>query len=398
MKNYLLLSLSLILLSFSTGCSNDDSPSIDETSKPESITALRKVQLSDNLKFGETSISGVVISDPNNGNFQSDILAVQQMGATAGILLELTNAVRYEVGEEVTINLDGSTLHHVDGELRVKNLSAVNVSPTGKKLDIQPRTTDLPTLAAETPYWGPILAQIESISFVSNPTILGGINDISDGVFTAKLAVIESAEFYNEQAPEKFDKIIGISRMNNDDLIIYPRTAEDLTLAVTEVKEDFEDDTSTNYDTKTLDFKTGTWMLSGGITASTAADLKNGGQSIRLQGSITNENRTGVLAMEFDVENVKGIRLSHGIYPANAEVNNVNPTTIDLEISRDNGNTYEFVSMFTIDVHSDMLITEEVPVQVETGEQVRFRLVNSSTPFENNNKPRISIDDFTFIY
>ncbi|MBA6153113.1 DUF5689 domain-containing protein [Gelidibacter maritimus] len=398
MKNHLLLSLTLIVLTFSTGCSNDDSPTIDATSKPESITALRKVQLTDNLKFGETSISGVVISDPNHGNFQSDILAVQQMGATAGILLELTNAVRYEVGDEVTINLDGSTLHHVDGELRVKNLSAVNVSPTGKKLEIQPRTTDLPTLSAETQYWGPILVAIESIAFSSNPTILGGINDINDGVINAKLAVIESADFYNEQAPEKFDKIVGISRQHNDDLIIYPRTAEDLTLAVTEVKEDFEDDTSTSYDTKTLDFKTGTWMLSGGITASTSADLKNGSQSIRLRGSITNENRTGILEMEFDVENVKGIRLSHGIYPANAEVNNVNPTTVDLEISRDNGNTYEFVSMFTIDVNSDMLITEEVPVQVETGEKVRFRLVNSSTPFGNNNKPRISIDDFTFIY
>ena len=398
MKNYLLISMSLILLTFSTGCTNDDSPAIDATSKPESITALRKVQLTDNLKFGETSITGVVISDPSHGNFQSDILAVQQMGATAGILLELTNAVRYEVGDEVQINLDGSTLHHVDGELRVKNLSAVNVSPTGKKLDIQPRTTDLPTLATETPYWGPILVQIESISFVSHPTILGGINDINDGVFTAKIAVIESADFYNEEAPEKFDKIIGISRMHNNELIIYPRTSEDLTLAVTEIKEDFENDSSTNYDTKTLDFKTGTWMLSGGITASTAADLKNGGQSIRLQGSTTNENRTGVLAMEFDVEKVKGIRLSHGIYPANAETSNVNPSTIDLEISRDNGATYEFISMFTIDINSDVLITEEVPVQVNAGEQVRFRIVNSSIPFENNNKPRISIDDFTLIY
>lgn len=398
MKQFILMCLSIALFTFTTGCSNDDSPAIDASSKPESITALRKVKINDNLKFGETSIIGVVISDPSHGNFQSDILAVQQIGATAGILLELTNAVRYELGDEVIINLAGSTLHHVDGELRVKNLSAVNVHATGKKTDIQPRTTDLPTLAAEMAYWGPILVQIESISFVSNPSVLGGINDINDGVFTAKLAVIESADFYNEKAPEKFDKITGISRMNNDNLLIYPRSAEDLTLAVTEIKEDFENDTSTNYDTKTLDFKTGTWMLSGGITASTAADLKNGGQSIRIQGSTTNENRTGILEMEFNVENVKGIRLSHGIYPANAEKNNVNPSTIDLEISRDNGQTYEFVSMFTIDVNSDVLITEEVPVQVGAGEEVRFRLVNSSIPFENNNKPRISIDDFTFIY
>src|SRR5690606_41600475 len=109
----------------------------------------------------------------------------------------------------------------------------------------------------------------------------------------------------------------------------------------------------------TLNLITGTWRLSGGITAGTTADLKFGSQSIRLRGEVGNDLRDGILEMQFDLKGVKGVRLSHGIYPASAEVTNVNPTTLDLEISYDHGATYEFVRSYTIDINSDVLITEE---------------------------------------
>lgn len=397
MKKSIITLLLFAFIGVFTGCSEDDSIAVDPSSKPESINALRKVEMKDNLKFGETSILGVVISNHSIGNFQNGILAVQQEGQPAGILLELTNAGSYEMGQEVIINLDGSTLHLVDGELRVKNLSAVNVSTTGKRVALNPRSTDISTLTAEAKYWGPILVQLENIVFDSESPIIGGENAIKDGISSATLKVLSSAEFYNEKAPSRLDAITGVARLFNESIHIYPRTMDDLKLSVTEIKEDFEDDTNTSYDVKVLNLKTGAWILDGGITASTAADLKNGSQSIRLQGSTTNENRKGILSMEFDVEGVKGVRLSHGIYPASAEVSNPNPTTIDLEISHDGGETYTFVSSFTIDVNSDVLITEEVAIDNENGEAVRFRIVNSSAPFENNNLPRISIDDVIFI-
>src|SRR5690606_30750824 len=182
MKKSVITLLLFAFIGVFTGCSEDDSIAVDPFSKPESINALRKVEMKDDLKFGETSIMGVVISNHSIGNFQNGILAVQQEGQPAGILLELTNAGSYEVGQEVLINLEGSTLHLVDGELRVKNLSAVNVSTTGKRVALNPRSTDISTLTAEAKYWGPILVQLENIVFDSESPILGGENTIKDGI------------------------------------------------------------------------------------------------------------------------------------------------------------------------------------------------------------------------
>lgn len=381
------------------GCSDDNSVTPDRTSSPNSISALRKVELVDGLKFGQTSMRAAVISDFSHGNFESEILAVQEPGKTAGILLELTNAINYEFGDEVTINLEGATLHYVDGELRVKNLSAVNVEPTGNKLDVRPHASDIATIQAESEFWGPVLVALENVSFTSETGIIGGENTIDDGLVSAKLTVLESADFYNEEAPEGFAQVVGINRLKNEILKVYPRSMDDLALLITELKEDFENDSSTTYDNHTLSLVTGTWRLSGGITAGTTADLKFGSQSIRLRGEVGNDLRDGILEMQFDLKGVKGVRLSHGIYPASAEVTNVNPTTLDLEISYDHGATYEFVRSYTIDINSDVLITEEVALEnVDLEQDVRFRLVNSSTPFSNNRRPRISIDDVTFLY
>ncbi|RAV28432.1 hypothetical protein DN748_13700 [Sinomicrobium soli] len=360
---------------------------------------MRKVEIHDGLKFGETSIKGVVISDFSHGNFESEILAVQEAGKLSGILLELTNAINYESGEEIDINLDGATLHYVNGELRVKNLSAVNVAPTGNKIDITPHLSDIATIAAESQFWGPVLVAVEEVTFTAETGTIGGENTIDDDIVSAKLTVLESADFYNEKAPEGFAQVIGINRTENDVLKVYPRSMEDLALLITELKEDFENDTSTTYDNHNLNLRTGSWRLSGGITAGTTADLKFGSQSIRLRGDLNNELRDGILEMQFDLQGVKGVRLSHGIYPASAEVSNVNPTTLDLEISYDQGSTYEFVASFTIDINSEVLITEEVTLDTADPDQnVRFRLVNSSVPFANNRKPRISIDDVIFLY
>lgn len=388
--------LSLILSVLA--CSNDDDSVVKQLSTPERIDALRRVQINEDLKFGETSITGIVLNDPSSGNFEDGLLAVQQEGTPAAIILQLTNAVNYELGQEVEINLQGATLTEIEGELQVKNLSAVQVSPTGKIVEPIPTLTDLSTIAADAPYWGPILVKVDNLTVQSSNEKLGGDSSVNDGVVSSVMRVLNSASFAGENTPEKLTSLIGVVRIQDGQPVIFPRNPDDIALAITELLEDFEADTNTSYDVKTLSLRTGSWILSGGITASTSADLKNGSQSIRLQGSIGNEDRNGILSMEFDLEGVKGIRFSHGIYPAGAETSNVNPTTVDVEISKDGGNTYSFLGQVTIDIQSDVLITDEFAVEADDEDEVRFRFVNTSAPFANNNRPRISLDDVIFIY
>lgn len=147
---------------------------------------------------------------------------------------------------------------------------------------------------------------------------------------------------------------------------------------------------------KTLNFVTGMWTIDGGITAATSSDPKNGAQSIRLQGNISNQTRQGIISMEFDLVGVKSISISYGIYPANAEVNNINPTIFDIEVSFDNGETYTPVGTVEVDTSSRDLSTSSFSIDAGFSKKVRFRIVNSSIPFTNGNKPRINIDDFVF--
>src|SRR5690606_15578711 len=135
-----------------------------------------------------------------------------------------------------------------------------------------------------------------------------------------------------------------------------------------------------------------------GITATSSADLKTGKQSIRLQGTTTLANRKGILAMNVNLKGVKRIRISHGIYPAAAETSNINPTTFNVEISRNNGASYTLLKQIEVDIKGTSLKTDVIEVNAGKAEDVRFRIVNSSTPFTNNNRPRINLDDLIFEY
>lgn len=100
--------------------------------------------------------------------------------------------------------------------------------------------------------------------------------------------------------------------------------------------------------------------------------------------------------MEFDLTGVKSINVSYGIYPANAEVTNVNPTVFDIEVSYDGGDSYSLVGTVEVDTSLRELRTSSFSIDAGFSEKTRFRIVNSSIPFTNGNRPRINIDDFVF--
>src|SRR5690606_41493963 len=109
--------------------------------------------------------------------------------------------------------------------------------------------------------------------------------------------------------------MVGLARIIGDEIFLMPRNIADIQVGLTELLEDFELSSNTNYDSKNMNFITGSWLIDGGITASSAADPKNGRQSIRLQGTVGDNNRNGIIAMNFDLKGIKTVAVSHGIYP-----------------------------------------------------------------------------------
>lgn len=381
-------------------CTPDDLEIPDgQPSAPATISHLRKVQLNSNLHFGTTAIKGVIVSDIEAGNIEDNLIVVQEEGRDAAILLELSQKNTLGVNTEVTIDLNGSELVEENGELKIKNINKDQIKPTGRTVSITPKSTNISSITAEAKYWGPILVRLENLALTGGQDgLMNGLVNLNDGIATLNTQFRNNSIFSSEELPEVAQTYIGIVRVKDETIFINPRNLDDVLALANETIEDFEMATSTNYDVKSLLFKTGSWIVDGGITASTSADLKTGAQSIRLQGTTTNVKRKGILAMEFDLPGVKNIRVSHGIYPAAAETSNVNPTTLDVEVSKDGGATYTLLKQLVVDTKSTVLITDEVEVKAAKTENIRIRIVNSSLPFSNNNRARINIDDIVFEY
>jgi len=399
MKRIFTQSILLVLVMAFWSCSDDIKIPDNLFSKPQSITGLRKVQIKDNLRFGETAIKGIVISDPASRNIEDGIVIVQQEGKEVAIVLELDGSTeQYSLGAEVELNMENAKLSFIDGELTVTNLPASQVKITGKRLAIAPKITNLPTILANAEYWGPILIKLEKVDISGgNSGMLSGELTLDDGIGTVFSTIHPDADFSNNELPDFAEAYVGILRKNDSKVFINPRNIDDIQVGLLELLEDFEDATSSSYDIKTLSFRSGNWLIDGGITAATASDLKNGKQSIRLQGTVGNAKRNGIIEMEFDLKAVKTLRISHGIYPAAAETSNVNPTTLDIEVSKDGGKTYTLVKQVEVDIdRNSPLKTDIINVNAGFSENVRFRIVNSSTPFANNNRPRINVDDILF--
>lgn len=393
--------LFIMVALFSTLFSCKEKVSIPEYpfSEPASINALRKVVLSDNLKFGNTSIIAVVTSDIVNGNIDKRTLVVQDKNFEAAIVISLNkdNDNYFLLDDQVSINLKDAKLEKVDGELRVTNMPNEQITNTGIQNSIQSKSTNIATITKNAQYWGPILVRIDKISITSpnNQTLSGNLK-IDDEIIEASSMVLSSATFKEEINPEFVQSFTGIIRQSGEDILINLRNLEDLEVGLSLIIEDFEQATNTSYDKKELSFFTGNWIIDGGITASSSADPKNGKQSIRLQGTVGNDKRNGVIEMTFDYVGVKSVSVSHGIYPAGAETSNINPTVFSLQMSKDQGQTYTEIGSAEIDITSRTLTEVTFPVNVGFSQKVRFKIVNVSTPFSNKNRPRINIDDFKF--
>lgn len=388
----------MILLSLFQGCRQDVKIPNYEYSTPATIQALRRVQQTEELLFGKTAIRALVTSDIEAKNSDASTLIVQDLVAESAIVVQLafTNT-DIRMGDVVTLNLENARLKEINGELVVVQLgrAAIQVESSGNTL--RPKTTSIATLLSNVRYWGPILIKLDKVNIAQGAdSKLKGKLLIDDEIVEIIADFREGSIFENEENPGFVQAIIGVARIEGKDVVLSPRNLDDIQIGLKELLEDFEQGSNTNYDAKFMSFVTGSWLVDGGITATSSADPKNGKQSIRLQGTVGNSKRNGIIGMNFDLKGVKTIAVSYGIYPAAAETSNVNPTVFTLEISRDGGKTYTAVGTTEIDNKSTVLSTVRFPINAGFSENVRFRIVNTSIPFSNNSRPRINIDDIHF--
>lgn len=369
-----------------------------EKSTPTNIYALRRVELKENLVFGKTAIRAVITSDINSKNISKTNLIVQDLVNEAAIVLSLNfENNKFKLGDVVILNLENTKMSYNDNELTISDVDIENISIESSNRIIPAKSTNLASLIANAKYWGPILIKLDKININSaTSNKLNGQLLIDDEIVEIRSNFLNESIFANEENPAFVQGLKGLARIDKEGVLLSPRNLEDIQVGLLELLEDFEQSTNTDYNVKVMNFITGSWTIDGGITATSSSDPKNGKQSIRLQGTVENTLRNGIIAMNFDLKGVKAVSISYGIYPAAAEVGNVNPTVFQLEVSRDSGATYTVVGTGEIDNKSITLSKTEFQINATFSENIRLRIVNTSIPFANKNRPRINIDDIHF--
>src|SRR5690606_39155869 len=309
MKTRDLLFGMLLLLSAFSGCRDDAQIPHYETSSPSSIYALRRIQTDDNLKFGTTAIRAIVTSDYESKNIEGNIIVVQDLTDDAAILLQLreeNDAIKQ--GDIVRINLEQSTLKYIGGELTVSDLSLNNIKVESSGNNVTPKIVSIATLMTNCKYWGPLLVRLNKINISDNgSTKLSGDLLIDDEIVEIQTRFRDASVFAVETNPLFVESMVDLARINGDEVFLMPRNIADIQVGLTELLEDFEISFSTNDEPKNMKFLTGARLIGGGITAISAADQKNGRQSIRLQGTVGNNNRNGIIALNFDLRGIKTV-------------------------------------------------------------------------------------------
>lgn len=143
--------------------------------------------------------------------------------------------------------------------------------------------------------------------------------------------------------------------------------------------EDFETGTKTGYTVGTVTCTAGSWSLDEALLGTTASDVKNGSQSVRMR------NAGGSLAMNFDLTTGVGtVTVNHALYGTDGS------STWRLEASTDAGSTWTAFVSSTITTSSSSLSSQVFTLNIPGN--VRFRIFRVS----GTSSTRISIDDIYY--
>ncbi|QJD97396.1 DNA/RNA non-specific endonuclease [Mucilaginibacter robiniae] len=138
------------------------------------------------------------------------------------------------------------------------------------------------------------------------------------------------------------------------------------------VSEDFEAGSKSSYAPQQINFKSGLWYLKDALIGNSAADAKNGNQSIRLRNN-------GELQMNFDVNGAGKVTIAHAAY------GNSN-STWQLFMSIDGGRTFTQTGVNILSQPHDL---QTITFVINHQGPIRFAIRKIS-----GGKSRINIDDF----
>jgi hypothetical protein len=184
---------------------------------PATIATIRSLYSGSTTSInGNFIISGVVTSDRNNGNINSQNLFIQD--GTAGIQVRFASTHSFNLGDSISINVGGQSLGEFNGVLQVGRsspsvpLAGATLLATGKT--VTPMIVTIPqiiaNMAGSTDSWEGMLVTIQNVTVTGGATYYtgststggnGGSCQINNGTDVMTLYTASGASFASTATP-----------------------------------------------------------------------------------------------------------------------------------------------------------------------------------------------------
>lgn len=395
---------SCLAIIFMVGC-NAEIPITGEPNPNLSLYDLRNIYkdgpvvLNKELMKQAVSITGVVISDSENGNSPIGKLVLQGYKGknVNGIVLDVGAAYKnYQFGDSITVFVEGLRLQKNEGVLEVNGVASTMITKIAgnKKPLISARLSSIADLLNNVDKYESTLIGLNSM-FVVDPKVgktYASDLKLTDWVEEISVPVVKEAKFANQEVNNLANYVFLLSKDNEGKPRLLLQNTKDVKVLEMEphkpgqlyegFPEDFTDKicSSSNLNFEII-FPTSKlpWKFKGAYTLTSGSFVfTNGGSGGDRVGAMMTGGAGSYIELNKNL--YYGASKVHVfLYPAtstDAAASKL-PIVARLEYSQDNGSTWKVVG-------SEVVITSnkrymELPIDVDITGIVRFRVFLQST-------------------
>lgn len=173
----------------------------------------------------EGFITGVVISDRNTGQVNSQNVIVQN--GESGILVRFTEDHNFDLGDEVKITVTNQEVSEFRQLLQINNVPLSNASVTGSSSLPAPKELTVAEVLSNNNAYESTRIVIKGATLSGNSTFAGNII-VNDGTGEISIFTFSTTSYANEQVPTGVVDVVAIVSQYDDDAQLLINGANDV--------------------------------------------------------------------------------------------------------------------------------------------------------------------------
>lgn len=190
----------------------------------DGILGIRNLYTGSDVTIGSgKTITGIVISDRVNGNFDSRNLVIQD--STGGIVVRFTAAHNFNLGDEVEVDVSGETLTEFNGLIEVDGVPNANATKTGTG-SITPRGATISQITSNSNIWESTLVKVYDVTLTGGSGKYSGTITMTDASGTLDMYTRTGATFANTNYPTGSVSVTGVLGDFNGEQLSIRSTAD----------------------------------------------------------------------------------------------------------------------------------------------------------------------------